>query len=312
MDVLCVTANPAVDRVGVVPALKPGAVHRPQPVRVSAGGKGVNVARVVVQLGGEAVASVLLAGHSGRWMAQAMQQDGIACLAAWTDGETRNCLSILDEATGGLTEFYEPGIEVSRSAWESFETQTIDAMRLAGAVTLSGSLPHGAPESAYADLVAVANQAQIPCLVDTTGAALSRTLGERPAMVKLNAAEAGAWAGWSVSSPETAFAAADKLVGAGARAALVTLGRAGAVLVMGDEGYLGRGLEVSTRASVGSGDAMLAGLALTVARGGNWVEAFSWGLAAGAANAEQLGAGQVDRERVEALFRQVELIRRNT
>ncbi len=200
MGILCVTANPAVDRVGVVPVLQPGTIHRPQALRVSAGGKGVNVARVVVQLGEEAVASVLLAGYSGRWMAQAMRQDGIVCLASWTNGETRSCLSILDETTGGLTEFYELGIDVSRSAWERFETQTVEAIRAAGAVTLSGSLPNGAPEAAYAEFVAAAHEVQVPCLVDTTGAPLDRALVNRPHLVKLNGAEASSWAGWSVSS----------------------------------------------------------------------------------------------------------------
>lgn len=311
MGILCVTANPAVDRVGVVPVLQPGTIHRPQALRVSAGGKGVNVARVVVQLGEEAVASVLLAGYSGRWMAQAMRQDGIVCLASWTNGETRSCLSILDETTGGLTEFYESGIDVSRSAWERFETQTVEAIRAAGAVTLSGSLPNGAPEAAYAEFVAAAHEVPVPCLVDTTGPPLDRALVNRPHLVKLNGAEASSWAGWSVSSPDTAFSAAEKLVEAGARAALVSLGRAGAVLVTGrGEGYLGHAPEVATRASVGSGDAMLAGLALNAARGGSWAEGLRWGLASGAANAEHLGAGQVDRERVEMLYREIELVRR--
>ena len=102
-----VAASPSIDRTHVVEALTPGEIHRPQHVVAVAGGKALNAARAAHALGADVHAIALLGGHTGRWVAAALEDEGVTCDAVPGPGETRICLSVSDGEA--LTEFYEPG-----------------------------------------------------------------------------------------------------------------------------------------------------------------------------------------------------------
>src|ERR1700747_187719 len=108
--IVCVSGNPAVDKLFEVGELVPGAIHRPDRFVPLPGGKGIHVAQVATALGGAAVATGTLAGHAGRWLSETLAAEGVPGRFAWAQGETRSCLTVADRATGGLTEFYEDGI----------------------------------------------------------------------------------------------------------------------------------------------------------------------------------------------------------
>ena len=101
-----VAASPSIDRTHVVDALTPGEIHRPQHVVAVAGGKALNAARAAHALGADVHAIALLGGHTGRWVAAALEEEGVTCDAVPGPGETRICLSVSDGEA--LTEFYEP------------------------------------------------------------------------------------------------------------------------------------------------------------------------------------------------------------
>ncbi len=142
----------------------------------------------------------------------------------------------------------------------------------------------------------------VPVLVDTYGPALSAVIAERPALVKVNAAEASEATGVAVADPGSAAAAADALRDAGATTVIVTLGADGAVVV----GPEGRSRLVAPPLigpyPVGSGDAFLGGLAVAVARGEDAIGAARLGCAAGISNAQVPGAGQLDADRIPAIL----------
>ncbi len=107
--IVCVAGNPSVDRLIEVDALAAGEIHRPTSLVVLPGGKGLHVARVSAALGSAVTATGILAGHAGRWISEALAHDGVPARFAWGPGETRSCLSVADQTTGALTEFYESG-----------------------------------------------------------------------------------------------------------------------------------------------------------------------------------------------------------
>ena len=107
-----VAASPSIDRTHVVDAVTPGEIHRPQAVVAVAGGKALNAARAAHALGADVHAIALLGGHTGRWVAAALEEEGVTCDAVAGPGETRICLSVSDGEA--LTEFYEPGPELDR------------------------------------------------------------------------------------------------------------------------------------------------------------------------------------------------------
>ena len=114
--ILCVAANPSIDRLFAVDGLVPGAIHRPTGFVQVAGGKGLNVARAAAQLGGDVRAAALRGGHAGRWIADELAAEGVDLHAAWAETETRSSLSVAG-ADEGLTEFYEHGFPVTPGEW---------------------------------------------------------------------------------------------------------------------------------------------------------------------------------------------------
>jgi 1-phosphofructokinase family hexose kinase len=287
--ILCVAANPSIDRLFAVDRFEPGAIHRPAEFVQVAGGKGLNVARAAAQLGGEVRAAALLGGHSGRWIAEQLGEEGIELHAAWAQAETRSSLSVAGAAEG-LTEFYEHGLPVSAAEWAAFAGMVAGLAAEAGWMTISGSLPPGAPDDGYAGLVPLTRTA-----LDSRAAGIDAG----PAVVKLNAAEAAA-----AVEADGAVATAGALHERSGGAAIVTRGREGAVLVTPAGETLAGRLDADGAYPVGSGDAFLAGLVVALDRGADWPDALRAALGAGAANAAQPGAGRLDRGHAERLASQ--------
>lgn len=298
-----IAANPSIDRLYEVDRLTDGAIHRPSAVVARPGGKGLNAARAAAALGARVTAVGIVAGRAGDWIVERLAEIGIDAPMARSAGETRTCVSILDRSTGTLTELYERGEEIGPAAWEALEA--IVARELdrgdVGALTLSGSLPPGAPTDGYARIARIAATRSVPVLADAYGPALAAVLAERPAVVKVNAAEAGGAAGLTIGDAASAVAAARVLRGRGAAAVVVTLGIAGAVVVTATGEARLVPPDIEGAYPVGSGDAFLAGLAAAVVRGETLVEAARFGIAAGIANALVPGAGELDPASAERL-----------
>jgi 1-phosphofructokinase family hexose kinase len=295
---LFVAANPSIDRLYELDRLAMGQIHRPSAVVAVAGGKGLNAARSAAALGGRVTAVGIVGGLPGEWIATELARLAIDARLVRSVAETRTCISILDRSSGALTEIYERGAEVEPAAWTALEAIVGVELAVGGlaAVALSGSLPVGAPSDGFgriARLVAAAGQ-PVAVLADTYGSALAGVLAEHPAIVKLNATEAGEAAGLEVTDPPSAVTAAERLRRAGADTVLVTLGRDGAVVVGAGERILLVPPGIRGAYPVGSGDAFLGGLAVALADGAAVVEAARLGVAAGIANARLPGAGILD------------------
>lgn len=306
---LFVAANPSIDRLYEIDRLVPGEIHRPRSDVAVAGGKGLNAARAAATLGGSVLAVGIVAGRAGDWIVEELARLGIATRMARATGETRTCVSILDRSSGAMTEIYERGEEIDAAAWDALEAivgTELDGGDVA-AVALSGSLPPGAPADGFARIarIAAASSGPVPILADTYGPALAAVLAERPAIVKVNAAEAGEASGVPVSDAASAADAARILRDAGAVCVVVTLGVGGAVVVSADERTQLVPPVLRGAYPVGSGDAFLGGFAVAFGRGEPVVEAARLGLAAGIANAQIPGAGEVDPAAIDRILEQI-------
>jgi len=306
--IVCVAANPSIDKLFEVDALRVGAIHRPEAFIAVPGGKGLNVARAAAALGAGVTAVPLLAGHAGRWIEEALAAEAVPTAPAWAAaGETRSSLSVADRETGRLTEFYEDGTPVTVVDWEALETDVRSAIEPEGWVTLSGSAPPGAPDDAYARLVRVARDAGAAVAVDARGSTLRHALEASPDLVKVNAEEATEVVGGSVETEAGALAAADELVRRSRGAAVaVTMGRRGCVMVAGDVRLRGS-VDAAGPYPVGSGDSFLAGLVVGRDRGSDWKDALRLAVGAAAANAEEPGAGRLRAERAAELAARAEI-----
>ncbi|MDQ6608131.1 MAG: PfkB family carbohydrate kinase [Actinomycetota bacterium] len=316
--IVCLAANPSIDRLFEIQRLQPGSIHRPLDFKAVPGGKGLNVARAAVALGGEVSVLTLLAGHAGQWIDDALGAEGIERRLAWMDGETRSSLSVFDRETSRLTEFYEAGPAAGADGWEQFSAGLRELLAGAqsawagGWMTISGSLPRGAPEDGYATVIESARAVGLRSGLDARGPALASALGAGPDVVKINAAEAAELVGGPCGTRAEVLAAGHQLrrrAGGDGRGAVITRGTAGVLSVAPDgSGWEGR-LASWGPYSVGSGDAFLAGLVVALGRDSPWPRALAEGMAAGAANAEQPGAGCLDRERALELVELAEVER---
>jgi 1-phosphofructokinase family hexose kinase len=306
--IVCVSANPSIDKTFVVDRLMEGSIHRPLEFVQLAGGKGLNVARAASLLGADVAVAAVLGGFAGGWIADALESEGIPAHIAWTESETRSCLSVADAFSGELTEFYENGGKISARAWEGLKTLVQELCVTADWLILSGSLPPGVASDGYAQLIAAAQRHGVRVALDTRDRSLADAMGAGPDIVKVNASEAGDVLRMPVTTLNESVAAARELLRlTGGTAAVVTRGAEGAVAATPDGGWRG-GNQVWGPYPVGSGDAFLAGLITALDRGVDWRGASALAFGAGAANAEVPGTGRLLRERAEAIAAQTEIV----
>lgn len=302
--ILCVAGNPSIDKLFEVDRLRPGEIHRPEQFVALPGGKGIHVAQVAVTLGHDAVVIGLLAGHTGRWVAETLAAEGVQGRFVWSAGETRSSLSVADCAAGGLTEFYEDAPPIGAEDWRALAAVVDSLLAHASWIALAGSLPSGAPPGGYGELISAARRAAVPAAIDARGESLVQAISAGPRLVKINVHEAAELLGQRIGGARQALDAAREIrsrIEAQGPAVVITLGEAGMVMI-DPEGVAWRGRLAGRGAyPVGSGDAFLAGLLVGLERGESWRQAAALALGAATANAELRGAGRLDPDRAREL-----------
>jgi 1-phosphofructokinase family hexose kinase len=282
-------------------------------VAVTAGGKGVNVARALRALGFDATLLGLLPGRMGDAIVGLLADEGIGLLGVPVAGELRSAF-IIHERDGRATVLNESGPELAEDEWLAYEAMAGEALGDHAVVVCGGSLPPGAPDGAYARIVAMARERGRPSVVDAGGSVLLRALDEAPDIVCPNLAEAEAVlfgaTSEAVDAPadarERAVEAARALVRGGARTAIVTAASAGAAVAGDGEVHWVAAPRVSVANPMGAGDAFAAGLAVATVRELPPVEAARFAIAVASASVEHPRAGCLDAFRSEALIRKVQ------
>ena len=139
--ILTVTLNPSIDISYTLPYLKLDTTNRTAEVNKTAGGKGINVTRVIHDLKKNVLASGLIGGNLGKAIIENLNEVGIKSDFYPISGETRNCIAILHE--GQQTEILESGPTITAGESMNFLTHFKDIATQADVITISGSLPKG-------------------------------------------------------------------------------------------------------------------------------------------------------------------------
>ena len=302
--ILIVNLNLAVDLVIEVNDLQLGNVHRSHSTLRQAGGKGVNVARVLRTLGEPCVLSGFLGGDAGESIASGLGVEGIPFSCTAIKVESRTCLILNDPGNKQQTVINEPGPQVGEDELLRFTDAYVRLLETSEPIILTGSLPPGLPEDTYAELISIANRSGKRVLLDASSVALRHGIRAEPFMAKVNQVEAGELLERAVADFEGAAEAVNMMIEMGAGNAMITLGAEGALLAFGGERYRLVPPFVKARNSVGSGDAVMAGIATGIRRGYSAVQLGTLAIAAGAANALH-GGGHCTAEEVARLQPQV-------
>jgi tagatose 6-phosphate kinase len=284
--ILAVTLNAALDVTYDVDALVPHETHRVRGVRTRAGGKGVNVARVLRALGHEVVVSGLAGGATGAAIRADLAAAGLPDALVPIGGESRRTVTVVSAADGDATLFNEPGPAVRDAEWAAFTDRFAGLAAGAAAVVLSGSLPPGVPPDAYAQLVAATDALTV---VDADGPVLAAALVARPDLVKPNAAELAAVAGHA--DPHGGAAG---LRARGAGAVVASLGADGLLAVTADGAWRARPPRRVAGNPTGAGDACVAALTAGLVAGTAWPDLLRDAVSLSASAVAAPVAGDVD------------------
>jgi 1-phosphofructokinase len=296
--VVTLTPNPSTDRtVTLAGPLERGAVQRLLSVTMQAGGKGVNISRAAVSAGLDSEA-VFPARPDDPFVTE-LEAAGIRCCPAPPAGDIRINLAIT-EPDGTTTKLNSPGATVSASHLDDLAATLLDRAAAAAWVVLAGSLPPGAPDSWYAELVRALRRTPARVAVDTSEgplsalvAALTDGADAAPDLMKPNGEELASFVGGDEEAyeadPATAAEAARQLVDKGVGAVLVTLGGAGACLVTAEGAWVATPPPITVVSTVGAGDSSLFGYLLGDARGIPPAERLALAVAYGSAAASLPG-----------------------
>lgn len=300
--IVTLTLNPTIDLYASAPRVEPEHKIRCLDPRLDPGGGGVNVARAVVQLGGDALALFPAGGPTGELLSRSLAAAGVSHRAIFTEADTRESFTVLETATGLEFRFVLPGPSLREPEWGAC-LQCVEALSPAPEyLVASGTLPPGVPEDFYVRLADLAHRRGIRMLLDTSGTALREALRAPLYLVKPNRRELEELTGLSLVEPGDQEAACRSLLREGGLAAVaLTLSADGALLVWKGGSERLRPPPVTVRSSVGAGDSFLGGLVLGLARGLPLPEAFCFGVAAGTAALLTPGTGLCRRDDTEAL-----------
>jgi tagatose 6-phosphate kinase len=286
--ILAVALNPALDLTYVLAApLRVGATNRIATVHARAGGKALNVARILARLGRAVTAIGPCGGATGQSLAEAVEAERVDARWVPTAGETRRTVAVWDRRGDAVTMLNEPGPTLSAAEWRAL-LDAVDDAGPAAAIVLTGSLPHGAPDDAYATLIRLGSASGVPTFVDTDGPGLLPAVAARPSLVKLNRDELARATGTG-----DLHAGATMLCERGANAVVATDGSRGLIGVTPAGSWWARPPAVERGNPTGAGDAALAGLVAAGLDGWRWPERLRQAAAWGASAASTAVAGEI-------------------
>lgn len=287
--IVTLTPNPSLDRTVEVPALLRGEVLRATSSRVDPGGKGVNVARVLLANGVEAAAVLPVGGGEGAQLVDLLAAEGVKAVAVPIGAPVRANITVA-EPGGTVTKLNEPGPRLSDQEVDRLLDETVQVAERTGATWIvgCGSLSPGTPDDLYARLIRGAHRAGRRVAIDTSGtplaAALAAAPGTGPDLIKPNEEELAELVGRPLHTLGEVIDAATALRDGGVGAVLVSLGADGAVLVDAGGAMYAVPPPITVASTVGAGDATLAGYLATASAGATSGDALAgavtWGAAA--------------------------------
>ena len=302
--IITVTFNPAIDKSTTISSLAAEKKLRCSQPHFEPGGGGLNVARAIHKLGGEALAFYPAGGYSGKFLTELLKQEGVPSSVVETKSHSRENLIVLDKSTNQQYRFGMPGSPLQPEEWE----QLLKMIREAKAdyVVASGSLPPNVPENIFGQIAALCHETGSRLIVDTSGEALKKAVEEGVFLFKPNLGELSSLVGREeIHQDEVTEIAREILDRGSSEAILVSMRAAGARLVTPKESFQVRPPVVKKQSTVGAGDSMVAGVVLGLFRGMNWKEAVSFGVACGTAATLNPGTQLCKKEDVERLYPQV-------
>ncbi len=296
--------NPSFDKEMKLDSLRLGKVNRISELREDMGGNGINVAVVARRLGLDVQCIGTMGEDGADQLSAMMDREGLKHRFLRIPGKIRTNLKLVLKDEKGITELNETGTPLRESDLAAFFDLAREATADSGMVVLTGSLPPGCPQSVYRDLMLSLEGKK--CILDAGGPQLEMAAkAARPFLIKPNLHELETTLGLELRTMRSIRDAALLFIRLGVQHTVVSMGAMGAMYVDSKKTLFAPALRVTTRSTVGAGDAMLGGMLLGYEREGDMCRAFRYGVAAGAASVMTEGTQLIIPEDFYALLDQV-------
>lgn len=303
---LTITLNPSIDRRYNLEEFEKGEIFRAKDVQYTAGGKGLNVTRVIKSFQESVMATGFLGGFSGDYILNELDSMGIAHNFISIEGETRSCLAIISD-DGVQTEILESGPIISEKEKEKFLKLYRNIIKDHDIIIASGSLPRGLDVSIYKELIEIGKDMNKKFILDTSGEALKYGIEAAPYLVKPNKEELEKFMGVSINSEEDIINGANYILNKGVEIVVVSLGKDGSMIFYDNEIYRVKAPNIKAINPVGSGDSMVAGFAISLMRKYDFEHMLKFATACGTANAMELETGKVDSNNVDRIIEEIKI-----
>lgn len=306
--ILTITANPSIDMSYFLDEFVENGINRTEKISKTAGGKGLNVSKVLKILGDEVIATGFLGGKNGEFIRDELEQRGIKSDFVDINEATRNCIALIYDEN--QTEILEAGPQISESESARLLEKLEQIIESDMIVSMSGGLARGLEPDYYAKIINIVNKKGAKAVLDTSGEALSEVLksDSLPFMIKPNLKELETFLGKRVGSDTNRVGAILKEGVLGKLPnILVSLGEAGAIARFGNELYRAYTPKVRVVSSVGSGDATVAGFIHAYNRGVDNTEILKTAMTCGVLNAMQITTGHIALNDFKEIYEKIEV-----
>ncbi|MCC3171781.1 1-phosphofructokinase [Streptococcus sanguinis] len=274
-----VTLNPSIDYIVRLDKVFIGSVNRMDSDDKFAGGKGINVSRVLKRLGIENTATGFIGGFTGKFITETLEEEGISSHFVEVEQDTRINVKIKADAE---TEINGPGPEISSQKLEELE-KFLSSLTSEDTVVFAGSSPKNLGNVVYKELIGLTRKTGAQVVCDFEGQTLLDSLEFEPLLVKPNNHELGDIFGVKLESLDQIESYARQILDKGAQHVIISMAGDGALLVTRDGAYFAKPIKGNVKNSVGAGDSMVAGFTGEFVRSGDVIQAFKWGVACGTA-----------------------------
>ncbi len=281
--IVTVTFSPCIDKSTTVNRLIPDVKLQCAAPVLEPGGGGINVARAIKKLGGDALAIYPAGGYTGKFFTALLHQEAISTLVIETANETRENIIVLEESTNRQYRLGMPGTMLAANEWPEI-LKKLEAIKDAQFIVASGSLPPGVPNDIFAHIAAIAKKNNAKLVADTSGTALQQAVNGGAFLVKPNLGELSLLVGKEYLQKEEVVGAARQLLkDSECHAVVVSMGGDGALLVT--NGLAARFVPpaVERKSTVGAGDSMVAGIVFMLSQCATLAAAVKFGVACGTA-----------------------------
>ena len=274
-----VTLNPSIDYIVRLDKVLIGSVNRMDSDDKFAGGKGINVSRVLKRLGIENTSTGFIGGFTGKFITDTLEEEGISSHFVEVEQDTRINVKIKADAE---TEINGPGPEISNQKLEELE-KFLSSLTSEDTVVFAGSSPKNLGNVVYKKLIGLTRKTGAQVVCDFEGQTLLDSLEFEPLLVKPNNHELGDIFGVKLESLDQIESYARQILDKGAQHVIISMAGDGALLVTRDGAYFAKPIKGNVKNSVGAGDSMVAGFTGEFVRSGDVIQAFKWGVACGTA-----------------------------